>query len=277
MNDFLKDLSPETLTQIQEAVEAKVKEKLNLHLEAALAQQDEEYSNKLTELLEKINVDHTTKLEKVVEALDINRAAKLKVVVRKYEKVLTEDAKKFKKQLVENISDYLDAFLEDTVPTADIKEAVRNKKALIVLENLRKNLAIDTAIQKESIKDAIVDGQTQINEATSRLESITQDNVTMKKELTALKAEKLISEKTANLDEPQVKYIKKVLKGKTPEFIAENFDHTLKLFKVKNDDRLESLKEEALDDTQHADHVLYESTDDSTESSGYLTELRKYK
>jgi len=277
--ETLKDLSPESVNEIQNAINSKVQEKVQIHVEKALAEQDELYSKKLSQLLEAIDADHSAKLEKVVEAVDTDRAQKLKLVIKKYESIINEDANNFKSQLVESISDYLDAYLEESVPAEEIKEAVRNKKAITVLENLRSHLAVDAALQKESIKEAILDGKQQINEASSKLESVVAENATLKHELDAIKANLLIEQRTQNLDEQQKKYIKKVFSNKSPEFISENFDYTLKLFDKKSNSRLESLKEEALTESSNVDRVIFEQSEtitESVETSPYLKELSKY-
>ena len=277
--ETLKDLSPESMTEIQNAIEEKVQSKVQIHVEKALNEQDELYSNKLSQLLEAIDKDHSAKLEKVVEAIDADSAQKLKLVINKYEKIVNEDAKNFKSQLVESISDYLDAYLEEAVPAEEIQEAVRNKKAVKVLESLRNHLAVDAALQKESIKEAILDGKTQINEASSKLESVVVENATLKKELQAIKANLLIEQRTQNLDEQQKKHIKKVFTNKSADFIAENFDYTLKLFDKKSNSRLESLKEEALSESSNVDRVVLEQNEvvnENVETSPYLRELSKY-
>lgn len=266
------------LTQIETAFEERLAEKTKIHVDQALFAQDELYTSKLEKLLEAIDVDHSKKLNKVVEAIDKDRTSKLKAVVSKYEKVLTEDANTFKEELVESISTYLDQFLQETIPAADIQEAVKNKKAIKVLEGIRNNLAIDSALEKESIKDAVIDGHKQINEASIKLESALQEKSVIEKELTTLKSNLLIEQKTSNLDERSAKYIKKVLSGKSPEFIAENFDYTLKLFNKKEESRLESLKVEALNDTVKIDRVIAEKVEEPTAapSNPYLSELSKY-
>ena len=277
--ETLKDLTPDTMTEIQNAINSKVQDKVKIHVEKALAEQDELYSKKLSQLLEAIDADHSTKLEKVVQAVDADRAQKLKMVIHKYETIINEDANNFKSQLVESISDYLDTYLEETVPAADIKEAVRNKKAITVLENLRSHLAVDAALQKESIKEAILDGRNQINEASSKLESVVTENATLKDELNGLKANLVIEQHTQNLDEQQKKYIKKVFSNKSPEFIKENFDYTLKLFDKKSNNRLEYLKEEALTESSNVDRVIFEQNEvinEDVSTSPYLKELSKY-
>ena len=277
--ETLKDLTPESMTEIQNAINSKVQDKVNIHVEKALAEQDELYSKKLSQLLEAIDADHSAKLEKVVEAVDADRAEKLKIVIKKYEKILTEDANNFKSQLVESISDYLDTYLAEAVPADEIKEAVRNKKAITVLENLRSHLAVDAALQKESIKEAILDGKNQIHEASSKLESIVAENASLQNELNGIKANLIIEQRTANLDEQQKKYLRKVFTNKSPEFIKENFDYTLKLFDKKSNNRLEYLKEEALTESSNVDRVVFEQSEtinEAVETSPYLKELSKY-
>ena len=277
----LQNLSEESMTEIQNAIETKVKEKVQIHVQKALVEQDELYANKLQQLIEAIDKDHSAKLEKVVEAIDSDRAEKLKLVIQKYENALTQDANAFKEKLVESISDYLDAYLEEVIPAEEVKEAVRNKKAVKVLEGLRAHLAVDAALEKESIKDAILDGKSQIDEASKKLESVVTENAQLKNHLGKVQATLLIETKTAALDEQQKKYIKKVFADKSPEFINENFDYTLKLFNKKVDNRLESLKEEALSESTKVDRVILEQEEEvinesAQQLSPYLRELSKY-
>ena len=275
--ELLKNLSEESMVKIQEAIESKVKEKVSIHVEKALTEQDELYSQKLEQLLKSIDRDHTTKLQKVVEAIDADRTGKLKMVIEKYEKTLSQDAKNFKTQIIESISDYLETYLDEKVPAAEIKEAVRNKKAITVLESLRNHLAVDAALQKESIKEAMIDGKNQISEASSKLESVINENAQLKSELDKVQAALLIEQKSASLDEQQKKYIKKVMNGKNAQFINENFDYTVKLFAKKSNDRLETLKEEALNESTNVDRVVLEQTqNDAKVLSPYLSELSKY-
>lgn len=265
-----------TLAAIESAFEKRLEEKTQLHVDKALIEQDELYTSKLEKLLEALDSDHTKKLEKVVEAIDADRTAKLKAVIEKYESALTEDAENFKTELVESISSYLDEYLQESIPAEEIKEAVKNKKAIQVLEGIRNHLAIDSALQKESIKDAVLDGKNQINEATTKLESALQEKAVVEEELNTIKANLLIEQKTAGLDERSAKYVKKALAGKDVEFIAENFDYTLKLFEKKEESRLESLKEQALEDTTKVDRVVEEKVETPAPSSHYMSELSKY-
>ena len=273
-------LNEEVLSEIENVFEQKVNDKVEIHVEQALIEQDELYTEKLNELVEKIDVDHSSKLNRVVEAIDGDRAKKLQMVIEKYESALNEEAENFQSQLVESISDYLDVYLEEKIPVESVQEAVKNTKAKKILEGLRNHLAVDSALEKESIKEAVIDGHNQINEASQKLESVAEENAVLKEELDTVKAGLMLEQKTAGLDKKTKQYINKSLKGKDAEFIAENFDYTLKLFKKKESDRLETLKEEALSTRENVDRVIYEDTKqeivEEKVTSPYLSELSKY-
>ena len=273
-------LNEEVLSEIENVFEQKINDKVEIHVEQALNEQDELYTEKLTELVKKIDTDHSSKLNKVVEAIDSDRANKLKMVIEKYESALDGEAEGFQGQLIESISDYLDVYLEEKIPAESVQEAVKNTKAKKILEGLRSHLAVDSALEKQSIKEAVMDGHNQINEASEKLESIAEENAVLKEELNTVKAGLVLEHKTADLDKRAKKYVSRVMEGKDAEFIAENFDYTLKLFKKKESNRLESLKEEALSTRDDVDRVIYEDTKQEivseSVSSPYMDELSKY-
>ena len=273
-------LNEEVLSEIEYVFNQKINDKVEIHVEAALNEQDELYTEKLNELVKKIDEDHSSKLKSVVEALDNDRTNKLKLVIDKYEGALDGEAEEFQSTLIESISDYLDVYLEEKIPVESVQEAVKNTKAKKILEGLRSHLAVDSALEKESIKEAVIDGHNQINEASKKLESVAEENAVLKEELDTAKASLVLEQKTAGLDKRVKQYINKVMQGKDAEFIAENFDYTLKLFKKKESNRLETLKEEALSTREDVDRVIYEDTTqevvNESVSSPYLSELSKY-
>ena len=273
-------LNEEVLSEIENVFEQKVNDKVEIHVEQALNEQDELYTEKLNVLIQKIDEDHSSKLKTVVNAIDSDRTNKLKMVIEKYESALNGEAESFQTQLIESISDYLDVYLEEKIPAESVQEAVKNTKAKKILEGLRNHLAVDSALEKQSIKEAVVDGHNQINEASKKLESIAKQNAVLKEELQAAKAGLILEQKTAGLDKRAKQYVSKVMQGKDAEFITENFDYTLKLFKKKESNRLDTLKEEAYSTRENVDRVIYEDTKqeivEEKVSSPYLQELSKY-
>jgi len=278
-------LTEDVLKEIEAAFEAQVNEKVTLHVEKALNEQDEDYAKKLENLLEAIDADHTAKLNKVVTALDADRASKLQTVVEKYEAALTAEAENFKSTLVEQVSNYLDLYLEEKLPVSEIQEAVNNKRANSVLNEIRNMLAVDMALAQESIRDAVVDGKTKIDEAASQLEVANKRVVSLTEELSKVKASLVLEQKVSALDEDKQKYMKKMLTNKSAKFIAENFDYTLGLYEKTEEERLNNLKNEAIFETvaTTVDRPVIEesaeqasSTEDAPMFNVYMSELGKY-
>ncbi len=278
-------LTEETLTQIQEAFDEKVK----LQVEAALVRQDDEYSTKLENLLEAIDIDHTKKLDKVVEAIDKNHAGKMITVVERYSKALTGEADTFKNVVINKVSKYLDVYLEKLTPQKSINEAVKNKRAAKMLSEMRSVLAIDAALQKNSIRGAIKEGKKRIDESTSKVDTISATLDKLTKENAVLKAQLTLEQKCLDLPDDKSAFCKKVLGNKSHKFIVENFDYTLKMFDKNHDEHLEVLHEQAKNQNmvtkevdRPAPQVLNESAKGANNKgndpyfSAYLGELNKY-
>ncbi len=276
-------LTEQTLTQIESAFNEAVNERVKIHVEKALHEQDSEYTQKLEKLLEAIDLDRTTKLKRIVEAIDVNNSNKLKMVVKKYEKVITENAKQFRDDLVDKISHYLDLFMESKIPQQTIEEAVRNNKARLILNNLRESLAIDTALLSDSLKDALLDGKQQIVNAKKSEQEARKELETIKEEFERTEAKLIIESKTAKLPPKKREYALKVLEGKSPKFIKENLDYTLSLFDKKEEERLALLKEQAFEkrkvksDRPVTEDILNEDSGELTESEELLSETTEQK
>ena len=275
-------LSEEILKDIENAFNASVSEKVQIHVTKALTEQDEDYSKKLEQLIEAIDADHTLKLNKVVGAIDASHTEKLKTVISKYSSALQEEAKQFKNQTVNNISAYLEAYLDETVPAADIQAAMKNKRAMSVLEQIRALLGVDAALAKESVREAIVDGKHQINEASQKLEVANKELVVLKERLAAREADLALEKTTVGLSPRKKGYIEKVMKGKNAQFITENIEYAVSLFDKTEKERLQNIKEEAKAETVSAQvdrPVVEESVEAQTDEkhmSPYLSELSKY-
>ena len=277
-------LTDESLAAIEQAFNEAVENKAHLNVEQALIKQDEEYTHKLKSLLEAIDADHSHKMIKIAEAIDHNNAKKLTQVVNRYRKALYTEAKTFEKQLVKMISMYLEKYLDEKIPAESINEAVRNRQAFTVLENLRRSLAIDSTLMKESVREAVVDGKRQINEAQNELENLRLQNEELQRRLDRSNAELVFEQKTAHLSDKKRNYARKVLAGKSAQFVAENLDYTIGLFEKSERERVDVLKEQAMFQTTvneetpivSAPSRVIEEQTDGPSVNGYLSELKKY-
>ena len=275
--DVQKILTEESLIAIQEAFDAKV----NLNVETALIEQDEIYASKLQNLVTALDKDRSKKLKRVVEAVDKNNGAKLLNVVKKYERLGNKDAKNFKRQVVESVSVFLDEFLAESIEEKDIKHAVKNTTAYNVLENLRKALAVDTVMMKESVRNGILDGK-------SKLDKLEKENQDLKKGFKALYEENqktevamILENKTSKLPEAKKQFLRKALGDKSLKFIEENFDYTSRLFDKQEKVKLASLKEEAIlqrpvkPDVAPYQKIVTEKVNTSEHADMYVQELSR--
>ena len=236
-------------------------------------------------MLEVVDKDHTKKLLKVVEAIDNNHSHKLQLLVAKFNKELNNNAKGFKDSIVNNISTYLEAYLDEAIPAEKLTEAVKSKRAEVVLEQIREMLGIDMAVAQKSIKSAIVDGKRQIDEANRRLEAAQKELKQIKEEYSKSSSELVLEKKLNTVSGKKKDYLKKVLSGKTSEFIKENFDYASTLFDKSTSERLQTLKEEATTATTSVDRPVVEENvieennndfDKASYMSPYLKELNKF-
>jgi len=286
LKEATKDiLTEDVLKEIEAAFNNTVNERVQLHVEKALSEQDEDYSKKLETLVEAIDADHTAKLKKVVEAVDADRAAKLKAVVEKYETALNGEASSFKDTMVDKVSKYLDLYIDEKLPVTTVNEAVKNRRAYAILEDLRKMLSVDMALASENIRDAVVDGKKRIDEAAGQLEAALKQVKELSEENKRLSSKLVLEEKISDLDNDKKTYMKKMLSGKSPEFIKENYDYTLKMFEKTEEERLSNLKTEAVTESvaTSVDRPVIEEKASEPASevvepsfSYYMNELKKY-
>ena len=259
ISDLLKEVGKDVLTEeslkeietiFNEAVDNKAEDRSKIATEAALQTQDEEHSKKLEELLESIDSDHTQKLKKVVEAVDADRARKLKNVIRHYQKSINEEASHLKDTVVESVSDYLDSYIEEVIPTKTIEEATTNKRAYTLLSDIRKMLSVDMALSNESIREAVKDGKDTIVASKKEVAELTKSHNKVSAELEDVKKELYLEKKLVGFDEKKMNFVRKTFKDKDLAFVEENFEYTVNIFDKKAQESLDILKEEAMTESK---------------------------
>ena len=186
-----------------------------------------------------------------MEAFDKDKTAKLVKVIKKYEREQNGDLLKFKKQITESVSAFLDEFIEESIPTADIKQAVKNKTAMNVLENLKKVFAIDLAVMKESVSGAIVEGKSEIDKLRKKNEELEKNVKVLTESKNKSEVKLFLEGKTSKYPDTKKNFVKKALGDKSLQFIQENFDYTVRLFEKQEKKQLETIKEDAIQNRKH--------------------------
>lgn len=310
LNEQFKDLITEdTLKIIEEAftqaVEEKSKEKVNLETENVKAKLDESYTAKLQEAVDFIDKDHTAKLKKLVEAIDTDHAVKLqklikaidkkhtgmlKKVVEKYENELKNEAKGFQERLVEEISNYLDLYIDKTIPADQINEAVKNIKASTQLNQIRQIVGITEEFVDSEVKEALVDGKKTIDSLKTELNGVLKENAELSQRASKAEAYILLESKTSDMPSAKKAFVVKLLGNKKPEYIEENFSYVVDMFEKQNQEEVdqakESLKQELVESHSVDRPTVVEEEKQFTNNeierkplsegvSGYLNEMKK--
>lgn len=225
-------LTEDTLARIQEsfdaAVESKTNARVQLAVENALLEMDEDHADKLTSIVAAIDEDHTQKLTQVVESIENDHVSKLKKIVEKYERELNQSAKSHIEHLTEELDRYLDLYVEELIPVALVEKAAKNTYASRILAEAKNVLSVDEKFASAQVRSAIKDGA----ETISTLE---EQNKMLKRNLEASKAKALLEKKVENLPAAKAQFIKKRLAGKPLSFIKENFEFVEKMYEEKHD------------------------------------------
>lgn len=279
-------ISEATATAIAEAFETAVNEKVesrvSLEVENAVSKLDEDHAAKLENLLEAIDNDHTGKLQKVVNTINEDHAAKLEKLVAFYRNAINEKANKFSNKMIEEISNFLDMYLDKVIPQQQIEEAVANTTAIANLEKIKQILAFDPSSLNEDVKRVITQGKSKIDELQEKLNESYKENIELNEKVNSLNATILLEKKTKGMPSAKKEYLSKLLSDKSPEYIRENFNYVVEMFEREENDSSARLVEEAksMAVSKHAKvpkaEVISESHTESanTPVNGYLSALQ---
>jgi hypothetical protein len=306
LKEQFKDLiTEETLTAVHEAFETAVAEKAEakakLQTEAAILKIDEDHSDKLKTLVEAIDADHTAKLQKLVETIDFDHFQKLQKVlakidekhtgmlmqvIEKYETELKESAETFSTRVVDEVSNYLDLYLEKVVPTEQVNEAVENIKAKKTLDSIRQLVGISEEFVDNEVKEALLDGKKTIDSLKKELNEAIETNSELSHKLNRSESALLLEQKSKDLPVSAKAYVTKLLRGKTPEYITENYQYVVEMFEKEASDQVETAREsineriEESTDRPETEVINEEISSFPTQVSvpavgGYLNELKR--
>ena len=247
---------------------------------------DEDHSDKLTKLIEAIDFDHTQKLNKILTKIDEDHTSKLETVVEKYEIALHEEAQSFQERLIEEVSNYMDLYLEKTVPSSQVSEAVENIRASTLLQQIRQIVGINEDFVNEEIKEALVDGKKTIDSLKKELNEALETNTNLNHKFKFAQSALLLEQKTKDMPQATKNYVTRLLKGKSPEYILENYQYVVEMFDKEVSDQEENAQEnvqrrlvEAVDVPSSESYLEEEISVAPPEIkagvSGYLNEMKK--
>ena len=279
-------LNEEVATAIAEAFESAVNEKVDsrvtLEVESALSKQDEEHAVKLESLLGAIDSDHSAKLHKVVDAINENHTVKLEKLVSFYRTALNEKAESFSTKIVNELSNFMDAYISKAIPQAQLEEAVANTTARQQLEQIKGIISFDPSSLNEDVKNLISQGKGKIEELQNQLNESYKENIELHEQLKEVNSSLILEKKTKGMPSSKKNYISKLLSDKSSEYIEENFKYVVEMFEREENESSAGLVEEAKSKAVSKDarvpkaEVISESStgEQNTPVNGYLTALK---
>jgi len=280
------NITEEDATQIAEAfdtaVNAKATEQVQLQVESALKTQDEEHAEKLNKVLEAVDKDHAKKAEHLIQTLNENHAEKLKLIIKRYNKLISEKANSFSKKMVNEVSSFLDLYIERAIPQAQLDEAVKNTLAVNKLHKLREFLSIGDDLLAENNKKVLAEGRKQLEELNSKLNEQHKNTLLIEEKLRKSESSLLLEQKTKGMAIGKKSFVVKLLEDKETDYIEENFEFVVEMFErdeVESESReLESNSKNSVAlQIKKVPTVINESQKEAGNepTSGYLTELKR--
>lgn len=264
--ELLEAVSEQGLATLQEAfdklVESKVNEQIQtavksaeISLDAALtsrmeklvAKIDENAKINLIKVVTKLNEDHKAELAEVkskavarINEMRGNANKAISTLKQNYENKAAREADKFRQSIIKNLGKFITENIDDCIPYSEISTAVKNTKAMELLESFKQLLNFDAVYQSESLKRPILEAYNRIESGKKEISSLSRENETLKTELAEAKAVIAESERKAYLaqrlaeipSKDQRLFVERVLEKASLQFIKDNFEYTCKQYRT---------------------------------------------
>lgn len=213
-------------------------------------------------MVEKINESHKVNLVKVVNAINESHSAEVKAIKAKavkrinetkenankaianlketYENKTAKEAEMFRESITKELGKFITESIDKCIPYDEISKAVKNTKAIELLESFKQILNFDAVYESESLKRPILEAYTRIENSKKEISNLNEENETLKNELTKAKAIIAESERKAYLakrlaeipSKDQRMFVERVLEKASLQFIKDNFEYTCKQYRT---------------------------------------------
>jgi hypothetical protein len=210
-------------------------------LEMVLEKKDAQHTEELEKLKEDIDTEHTEKLEKVLEHLDTDATTKLTQVKEFYESTYEDD-------IINSLSDFLDTYIEKHQPEAVVVESTKLDRLEKMFESMKELLVVNDEYVHTEIKEALEDGKSQLDEKDAKIDELMMEKIKLNKKIKKFEADKLLGEKTKNMDEIEKSYILTQFAESSVEEIENQIDKGIQVDVPKDDVPSDEVLQEAIID-----------------------------
>lgn len=272
--ELLEAVSETGLATLQEAfdklVESKVSEQIATAVKSAEVSLDAALTERMQKLVTKLDENAKINLVKVVNKINENHQAEIADVKAKavrrinemrenankaiatlkesYENKAAQEAEMFRESITKELGKFIVENVDKCIPYEQIQSAVKNTKAIELLESFKQLLNFEEVYNSEALKRPILEAYNRIEDGKKEISSLNEENESLKAELAEAKAVIAEAERKAYLakrlaeipSKDQRMFVERVLEKASLQFIKENFEYTVKQY------RTNSLKENAV-------------------------------
>lgn len=185
--------------------------------EEVIAEEQEDISSQLDLIFgEDLSEEFKSKATSIFEAAVIARVnSEMEAVVERLEEQNEEQLVEFKEQMIEKVDSYLSYVVEQWMEENQlaVESGLRTEIAeefMLGLKSLFKEHYMEVPEEKLDVMDEL---ETAVNELSAKLDESIEDNITLAKELTELKAAQIFEEQTKGLAATEVEKLKKLVEG----------------------------------------------------------------
>ena len=272
--ELLEAVSENGLATLQKAfdklVESKVSEQIATAVKSAEVSLDAALTERMQKLVAKLDENAKINLVKVVNKLNENHQAEMADVKAKavkrinemrenankaiatlkesYEVKTAQEADTFRESITRELGKFIVENVDKCIPYEQIQSAVKNTKAMELLESFKQLLNFEEVYNSEALKRPILEAYNRIEDGRKEINSLNEENESLKAELAEAKAVIAEAERKAYLakrlaeipSKDQRMFVERVLEKASLQFIKDNFEYTVKQY------RTNSLKENAV-------------------------------
>ena len=252
---IVEALSEEKLAKLGEEfnrlVEAKVDERVQLATKCAQTAFNEEANAKLQKLVCQIDEAHKKSFVKAMDSICEAYEKQLSKMKRFYTTQVKQDSITFQKNLLEKVSNFVDTTIDRTLPTNEVRKAVKNISAMQTLQSLRKLLNVTKASAIDEMRKPVLAATHTINEQAKMTKQLKEENEILKQKLNKSESTQYLIESTASLPTDAKNFVRRVLKDADKTYIKENLEHAINQYKKNVESNRNALLEKTLAKRYH--------------------------
>lgn len=247
-------LGEDKLTKLQDEftrlVESKVQERIELAKECERTAFNENANQQLAELVVQMNKSYCKTFMEAYNAICDDAEKTISSVKRYYNQEIKRESNKFKKQLVESISNHITEQVDSILPTKFIRKAMKNVAAQKILESMKQILAIDEAAAMDSIRQPVIESTNFIAKQGKTIKRLNEENRLLQEQLDESEKAAFYNEKkqALHLTEDAMNFVRKTIGSGDISYIRENFDYALNHYKNSQAKEKAALAQKTIND-----------------------------